>query len=172
MKSCGYETGLEVALNLVNAVISTVHNKILAFALELEKQDILGDGMTFTKEEKMAASNITYSIHVEKMEGSQIQQGTTNSTQNYTQTTDLTGIGAFVETLLPAIGKIDSSVEREQIRSDLETIRNQIKAPTPKLGIIRECLTSVKTTLEGAAGNVIAAQFLPLIPTLLASIIN
>ena len=167
--SSGFEPGLEIAVNLIYGIISTVRDKILEFSLELEKQGILGEGMTFTPKEKMAASNISYSINIENMTGSQLQQGTTGSTQTYTQSADLSGISAFVEKLLPAIGELSNPTDRDQLQSDLETIRSQLKAPTPKTGMIRECLNSVKTVLEGAAGNV-AATYLPLLPALLASI--
>lgn len=165
----GFEPGLEVAVNLIHGIISTVRDKILEFSLELEKQGILGEGLTFTQQEKMAANNITYSINIENMTGSQLQQGTTGSTQTYTQTADLSAISAFVEKLLPAIGELSNPTDRNQLQSDLETIRSQLKAPTPKTGMIRECLNSVKTVLEGTAGN-LAATYLPLLPALLASI--
>lgn len=167
--SSGFEPGLEIAVNLIYGIISTVRDKILEFSLELEKQGILGEGMTFTPKEKMAASNISYSINIENMTGSQLQQGTTGSTQTYAQSADFSGISAFVEKLLPAIGELSNPTDRDQLQSDLETIRSQLKAPTPKTGMIRECLNSVKTVLEGAAGNV-AATYLPLLPALLASI--
>jgi len=166
----GFEPGLEIAVNLIHGIISTVRDKILEFSLELEKQGILGEGLTFTQQEKMAANNITYnSINIENMTGSQLQQGTTSSNQAYTQSTDLSGISAFVEALLPAVSELRNSADRDQLQSDLETIRSLLKAPTPKTGMIRECLTSVKTVLEGTAGN-LAATYLPMLPALLASI--
>lgn len=164
-----FEPALEIGVSIIHGVIATVRNKILDFALELERQGILGEGMTFTPKEKTAAGNVYYNTNIENMTGSQLQQGTTASTQTYTQTADLSGISAFVEKLLPAIGELSNPTDRNQIQSDLETIRSQLKAPKPKTGMIRECLNSVKTVLEGAAGNV-AAEYLPLLPALLASI--
>ena len=41
--------------------------------------------------------------------------------------------------------------------SDIETIESQIKSPRPKSTIIKECLASIRTILEGAAGSMIAA---------------
>ncbi|WP_449439714.1 AbiTii domain-containing protein [Pseudomonas migulae] len=165
----GYEPALEVAITAIHNVVAQVRNKILDFALELEKQGILGEGMTFTPKEKMAAGNVYYNTNIENMTGSQFQQGTTGSTQSYTQTADLSGISAFVEKLLPAIGELSNPTDRDQLQSDLETIRSQLKAPAPKTGMIRECLSSIKTVLEGTAGN-LTATYLPLLPALIASI--
>lgn len=169
-RGSGFEPALEVAVNLIDGVIATVRNKILDFTLELERQGILGEGMTFTPKEKKAANSITYNVNIEYMTGSQLQQGTTGSTQTYkAQSTDLSAVAEFVERLLPNIGELSDATDREQIQSDLETIRSQLKAPTPKTGMIRECLNSVRTVLEGTTGN-LAATYLPLLPALLASI--
>lgn len=161
---------LEIPLNLIDRIVSSVRNRIVDFAVELEAQGILGEDATFTREEKLVASQNNYNITIGTMNGSQIQQATNGSTQTYNQTTDLEGLSTFVESLLPVIGQLNSSVEREQLRSDLETVRSQITAPTPRFGIIRESLHSVRTILEGAAGNVLAAQYLPLLAPLLAGL--
>jgi hypothetical protein len=162
---------LEIPITLIDRIVSSVRNKILTVALELEGQGIMGEGMTFTKEEKLTASQNNYSITIGTMNGSQIQQATTGSTQSYTQSADIDGISAFVEKLLPSIDLLHNNhTDREQIRSDLETIRSLIKAPSPRFSMIRECLHSVKAILEGASGNLLAAQCLQLLPPLIASI--
>lgn len=164
-----FEPSLEVPANLIEGVVASVRNRILDFALDLERQGILGEGMSFTKQEKLVASQIHYNVNVENMHGSQIQQGTTNSSQSYSQALDLPGLSALVEKMLPAIGAIANPNDRSQIESDLETIRSQLKSPNPRIGIIRASLESAKTVLEGAAGN-IAAEYLPLLMPLLAAL--
>ncbi|MFJ2428487.1 hypothetical protein [Pseudomonas sp. NPDC087804] len=164
------EPWLAVEKSSVHRIVASVRTKILDFALDLEQQGVLGDGMTFTKDEKERASSFTYNINIEKMTDSQIQQGTTNSTQNYHRPVDLSDISAFVEKLMPVINELKSDTDRAQIQSDLEAIRTLIKAPKPKTAMIRECLGSVKTILEGAAGSILASEYLPLIGPLIASI--
>lgn len=164
-----FEPALEVGVSVINGIIDKVRNKILDFALELERQGILGEGLTFSQAEKMTASSITYNVNIENMTGSQLQQGTTSSTQTYNaQGADLSAVAEFVERLLPAIGELSDATDRDQMQSDLETIRSQLNAPKPKTGMIRECMLSVKSVLEGTAGN-LAATYLPPLTALLAS---
>ncbi|WP_051066017.1 hypothetical protein [Pseudomonas fluorescens] len=164
-----FEPFLEVQPSLIKGVVGAVRDRILVFALDLERQGILGEGMSFTKQEKNAASHIHYNLNVENMHGSQIQQGTTSSTQTYGQALDLPGLSVLIEKILPALGAIENSDDRSQIESDLETIRSQIKAPRPRVGIIRESLESVKAIIEGTTGN-LAAEYLPLLVPLLAAL--
>jgi hypothetical protein len=107
-------------------------------------------------------------IHVEHMIGSQIQQGANQSSQVLTYNTkDIEAILKFVADLksqLPEL-KLDSETEAE-VDSDISTIESQVKSPRPKFTVIKECLLSIRTVLEGIAGNAIAAILLQQIGTL------
>jgi hypothetical protein len=98
-------------------------------------------------------------IHVEQMIGSQIQQGTNQSSQVLTYSTnDIEAIAKFVADLkarLPDL-KLDAETQAEA-ESDTETIESQIKSPRPKHAIIKECLLSLRKVLESAAGGAIGA---------------
>jgi hypothetical protein len=53
---------LMVSRATLYGVIDAVRNAILKWSLKLESDKILGDGLTFTKEEQQRASTITYNI--------------------------------------------------------------------------------------------------------------
>jgi len=108
-------------------------------------------------------------IHVEQMIGSQIQQGTNQSTQalNYSSN-DLEVINKFIADLkgqLPEL-KLDAETQAE-VEADVETIKAQVKSPCPKHVIIRESLLSLRRILEGVAGSAIAALLVQQIVALL-----
>jgi hypothetical protein len=94
-------------------------------------------------------------IHVDQMIGSQIQQGTNQSSQVLTYSAnDFEAITKFVATLKGQLSdlKLDAETQAE-VKSDVETIETQIKSPRPKHSIINECLLSLRRILEGAAGS-------------------
>ncbi|HPN32570.1 MAG TPA: hypothetical protein PKY81_16580 [bacterium] len=64
-------------------IISAVRNVILKWALNLEKDGIIGDDIEFTENEKEAAAKIVYNInnYIGTMTNSQLQQNTKNSKQ-------------------------------------------------------------------------------------------
>ena len=62
--------------------------------------------------------------------------------------------------------KLDEEIQAEVV-SDIVTIESQAKSPRPKSTVIKECLSSIKTVLEGIAGNVIAALLMQQIGVLL-----
>jgi hypothetical protein len=102
---------------------------------------------------------INYFIQVEQMVGSQIQQGTNQSSQVLTYgNNDIEGVRKFIADLKSQLPELKLSPEiQAEVESDIATLESQIKSPRPKSAVIKECLSSVRTVLEGIAGNVIAA---------------
>lgn len=110
-----------------------------------------------------------YNMQVENMIGSQIQQGTNHSSQVLTYSNnDIGAIHKLIADLrshLPEL-KLSPNIQ-EEVDADITTLESQTKSPRPKSTIIKECLLSIKTILEGIAGNVIAAMLLQQIGNLL-----
>jgi hypothetical protein len=101
-------------------------------------------------------------IHVERMIGSQIQQGTNESAQIFSYSnTDLEEVRKFIDDMRNHLNDLGLDSENQaQAKSDIETIDAQIKSPRPKSIILGECLKSLRTILEGALGSLIAAGLL------------
>lgn len=81
---------LHIALNQVYNVIEQVRNKILDWAITLEENGIIGEGLQFTPEEKEkalnspAVFNYTNNFYAD-VKDTQIQQDTKSSNQNSNQ---------------------------------------------------------------------------------------
>lgn len=101
-------------------------------------------------------------IQIKNMTGSQIQQGTQQSNQTVTHSTnDLEAILSFANELKGKLSELELDDEtQEEVKADIATIESQAGSPRPKYAIIKECLASIRIVLEGAAGNVIAAALL------------
>ncbi|WP_411566423.1 hypothetical protein ACLIN3_08725 [Pseudomonas orientalis] len=111
--------------------------------------------------------NTTNTINVGSMQNSQIQQDTENSTQKIEQNSYEADLNNFLESFIRDITKIQDQATARALLADAETIKTQNNAPTPKKGIIKECLLSIKNILEGTAGSVLAT-YIPVILPLIA----
>ncbi len=109
-------------------------------------------------------------LNVQQMYGSQIQQGTSHSSQSQTlQAGDLKAIREFIGQLKQQLSTIGLSGDAlQEATSDIATVEAQLASTKPKPGILRESLTSIRTILEGAASNVVASGLASQITTLLA----
>jgi len=111
------------------------------------------------------AANI---INIHHMEGSQIQQSTTDSVQNLRiRNLNLEEIASLIKVLREGMSEINLREEDlRELESDVATIETQLKSSKPKNGIIQECIVSLRKVLEGAAGSTIAAKVLEMLTSL------
>jgi hypothetical protein len=102
-------------------------------------------------------ARVTHSINVKHMHGSVIQQGTSHSPVTISldaKSADFRALVQDIKTKIPAL-ELDQ-LSKDQLVSDVATIEAQIASPVPKRSIITECLSSARTILEIAAGDVAA----------------
>ncbi len=151
----------------VKGVIDAVRNILLEWTLKLEKDDILGEGMTFSKEEKQTATLTTFNI--ENMIDSQIQQGNQNSTQQIIQIDiDFETVKNFISEVEKNFSELEvDSISKSDLKADIDTIKSQLCSSNPKSSIRKECLSSMRTILEGAVGGAISSGLLNQIGALL-----
>ena len=94
-------------------------------------------------------------IHIENMTNSAIQQGTSSSIKttdfNIDKSDDLKRIISGLENIKEQI-TIDRLVFEELV-SEIDTLKSQAKSPKPKNIIVTESLKTIRSVLEGVAGN-------------------
>lgn len=151
----------------VQGIIEKVRSRVLEWALDLETKGVLGEGMTFSQEEKQMVQQQHY--HFGDVSGSQIQIGSNGSNQTQNQSgSDMAALSALIELLHDAIqqGRVAGEV-RDELQAELATLQAQAASPKPKWAVIKATAGSIKAVLENAAGGVIAAQALPYLTALL-----
>jgi hypothetical protein len=105
-------------------------------------------------------------LHVQSMVGSQIQQGSSSSTQTQSQSitqNDLNEIGVLLSSIKQNLTEIgltgDANTDAE---AEIQTIEAQLRSSKPKSAILRESFKTLRNLIEGVASNAVAAGVLPL----------
>jgi len=167
------QPSLHVPYTEIIGILDSVRNNLLQWALELEQKGVIGEGMTFSKEEKTAATQVTYQItnNIGNMTHSQLQQHSAGASQELNQALDLAALATIIEALRSGLHELplDASARAEYL-AELNTLESQSASPKPKTAILSESLKSVRTILEGAAGNLLASDLLHRINSLIQSI--
>lgn len=152
-------------------ILDVVRTRILKWALQLEKDGILGENMSFTESEKQVANNITYNIttHIGEISHSQIQQATHSSSQNVLQVElDLDKVNSFVTVLRAEIDKLELNLaQKTELKERIGEIETELESEKPRNLIIKHALISVRNILEGAAGGIIGAKLLEMLAPLI-----
>lgn len=157
------EFTLFVPLSRLSRIVDSVRNAVLNWALELEDNGILGDGLSFSESEKEAAAQNSYNINnfFGDVSSSNLQQASGHASRQHIETTISTeSAGKIAQILRDNLSALEvNEEERSEIDSDLQTIEVQLNSPKPKSSIIKESFKSIRSVLEGASGGV-AAQVL------------
>ncbi|MBY0498926.1 MAG: hypothetical protein K2P74_04810 [Nitrosomonas sp.] len=164
------EPTLFVPQTEITKILEAVRNNILEWSLELESKGILGEGMSFSSKEKIAASEHHYIItnNIGSMQNSQFQQSSPNAIQVLKINNNLTELVQLLRDIQESINKLDLSPSSiEELQAEISTIESQAKSPKPKNKILSEALISIRTILEGATGNVLASGFLDKVTSML-----
>ncbi len=144
-------------------ILNVVRNTVLNWSLQLEKEGILGEGMSFSKKEKQIADKATYQItnYIGSMQNSQLQQDSSGAIQKLNIGINIDDLLAFITKLNKSIDKLDlEENEKQKLITEIGTIENQANSPKPKQKIIFQSLKTLRTILEGVAGNIVAAGLL------------
>lgn len=166
MKSINYFESPPVLIvpeSQLHGIIDTVRTTIIEWALRLEEEGIMGENLSFSDEDRKAASHIV--INVGSMSNSQIQADTSRSQQSLTTLSiDTNTITDFIEKVRLSMSELRLNTnESDELISELNTLEAQVKSPKPKINIIHETMKSVRTILEGAAGKITANGLIKII---------
>lgn len=141
---------------------------VLEWALALEKQGVHGENMTFTPADRQVATQVTNNlINNGVMHSPQIQQGSSGG-QHIQLSPDLQALAALMSQILAHLSELGSRASEAE--ADARTVLAQLNSGKPKEGVVRECLESLKSILEGAGGAWVATEILPRMTPYLANI--
>lgn len=146
----------------VQGIVEAVRNQILKWALDLEAKGVVGEGMTFTAQEREAAHQVTnITNNIGSISNSQLQQASPHASQQQTIQTNTPELLALVEMLSKASLHELSDDETGELRAEIATLRAQVQSPKPKTTVVHEGLKSVRAILERAAGSMLTSEVLP-----------
>ena len=161
-KGFGFETEIALFADKTSLVkiVDSVRNIILNWTLKLEKDGILGKGLSFSKEEKETANKTAQNINYffGTVDSPMIQQGTIESQQTIiNKDIDLNNLRSFIRLIKNNLNDIDLEPDtKQEAIADITTLESQASSPNPKKNIIKESLSSLKKIFEGASGAIAA----------------
>jgi len=161
------ECGLHFSSSQITTVLDFVRNKVLDWSIGLEKQGILGSGLTFNKKQKQEAESVTNNIYGGNVGvlGAVSGDMSGNSFTANTGDISITEISNLVSQIKEMIPVLPSEIA-DQIPPSLFQLEELVKTNSPDKGKIQNALTSLKAILEGASGNLAATGIISAIAAL------
>ena len=162
-KNVNYNTDFKVFIekSQLKSIVEIVRNIVLDWSLKLEEDGIMGEGMTFTEEEKSEANVKNYTVNnfLGDISHSQIMQNGVNSTQ------EINSKGANMDEIVKLVEMIMQNVENLQLSHEnvlkIQNIANNIeenaRSDKKDSSLIKEGFKSIKSILESATSGLITS---------------
>ena len=154
---------LILARSSLASILDAVRNKVLDWSLKLQIDGILGEGMSFRPEEKATVSGKgdTYNVgsigsFAGNLGGQVAGDVTGNATQNVEQ--ELGKVAALVDQLKLYHTQVGLNAHQEaELGKQVNALDEEVRLAKPKAKVVDCLLKSLKATMEGASGNLIAS---------------
>lgn len=154
-------------------IIDKVRNIVLDWTLRLEEDVIMGEASSLTGMEKQKTSvqepiKQEYTFHFHgNASGIQFQQNSPNSTQTMNNGVDVGQIADLIAKIKENLDQTGLSEEQQSVvESEVETVTAELVSAQPQPTVIQKSLQSIKATLEGAGGNLVASGLMFMIDKL------
>ncbi len=164
-KSAGFEVDIRRFLDGASyrGIVDAVRNQILDWAMSLEEAGVVGEGNTFTSEEKVSAKS-SPSFHFEHVANVTVIGDVTgqarvaieqNAPFSGEQLDALPRLLDEIEFLKDKLGAEDAQLG--MLDTHLREIREEISVAEPDTGKARRAIKSIMKIAEAAAGGIIAS---------------
>jgi hypothetical protein len=145
------------------SILDTVRDKVLDWSLKLQTDGITGEGMSFRPEERATVSDKgdTYNIGTIGNFGGNIGgkvRGNVIGTATQNVSRELEKVAALVRQLRQYEGEMGLDVsDQAEVSRHVDAVESELSKRKPKTEVIGGLLKTIRTTMEGAAGNLIAS---------------
>jgi hypothetical protein len=145
------------------SILDAVRTRVLDWSLSLQSAGIMGEGMSFRPEEqaKVSGKGDTYNIgSIGNFAGNLGGQVDGNVSGTSTQNTgpELDKVAILVAQLRQYQGEMGLGPRQQaEVSRTVDAIDEELRGAKPKPSTIGGLLKSIKSTMEGAAGNLIAS---------------
>ena len=145
-------------------ILDFVRNKVLDWAIEMERNAVIGEGLSFDDQEVESAKTVMTTFNIGKIDNFAGNMGTGNKSGDISLTTqDISKIkGALckIREAAPDLMKVGAS---SQLPETIDAVIVEADRDTPDSGRLRSLTQDVRSALAGAAGNLTAEGALALV---------
>jgi len=153
------------------SIVDRVRDLILDWSIKMEAQGIVGDGLSFTTEEKTQAKRSMTTIHIGSIENFAGNLGADQVAGDVTLTpeakTDLLALANELETSFDHL--VAMGANERHFRVALDVFKAETIVDSPSNSKIKSLLEDIRSALAGATGNLLAEGAKSMIGTALRS---
>ncbi|RGP39262.1 hypothetical protein [Pseudotabrizicola alkalilacus] len=145
-------------------ILEFVRNMVLDWAIEMERNGVLGEGFSFDDREVESAQSVMTTFNIGRIDNFAGNMGTGNISGDISLTTrDVTEIKETLRKLREAVPGLVEAGASDTLPDTIDAVIIEAEKQTPDVGKLRNLTQDVRSALAGAAGNLAAEGALALV---------
>lgn len=154
----------------VVGIIDSVRNKILDWAIELEKTGIKGSDVSFSAEEKSLAEQPNVTMHIGSIGNFVGNLGVGNKAGDINAAIEAAAVESLIEQIRQNFTQLVSlGIDNKRLEDSLQKIEIALGEHRPDQGRLRSLLVDLRAIVTGAAGNLVASGAIQMINQILGT---
>ena len=145
-------------------ILDYVRNKVLDWAIEMERIGVVGEGLSFDDQEVKNANSVMTTFNIGNIDNFTGNLGTGNSSGDISLTAHkITEIKENLLKLREAVPSLVEAGAQASIRNSIDAAIEEVGNDIPDRGKLRRLSQDIRSALAGAAGNLTAEGALALV---------
>jgi fructose-specific phosphotransferase system component IIB len=145
-------------------ILDFVRNKVLDWAIEMERNGVVGEGLSFDEQEVESAKIVMTTFNIGKIDNFAGNMGTGNASGDISLTThNVTKIKEALHKLQEFAHSLVEAGASDTLPDTIDAIIVEVDKDAPDTGKLRNLTQDVRSALAGAAGNLTAEGALVLV---------
>lgn len=145
-------------------ILNFVRNKVLDWAIEMECNGVVGEGLSFDDQELESAKTVMTTFNIGKIDNFSGNMGAGNSSGDISLTVDdITEIRETLTKLREAVSVLVQAGASDRLPDVIDAAILEADKDAPDAGKLRSLADDVRSTLAGAAGNLTAEGAIALV---------
>lgn len=155
---------VQVPRSGVVGILDFVRNKVLDWAIEMERNGVLGEGFSFDDHEVESAQTVMTTFNIGKIDNFAGNMGAGNVSGDISLTAyDVNEIKNTLHKLRQAVPDLVAAGASDTLPDTIDAVIIEAEKKAPDSGKLRNLTQDVRSALAGAAGNLTAEGALALI---------
>lgn len=138
-------------------ILDAVRNRVLDWSIEMERQGVLGEGMTFNTHEREAARMAMNTYNIGSIGNFAGNLGAGNSSENITlKVNDVLEVRALIDQLASGVETLLAGGASQRFANAISDMQREVSNPVPDRRRLAGYATDARAALSGAAGSMLA----------------
>lgn len=155
---------IKIPRGAVIGVLDAVRNRVLEWSIEMERQGVLGEGMTFNTIEREAARSAMNTYNIGTISNFAGNMGSDNTSGNISlRSNDISDVKLLVDQISAELPRLMECGAGKDLPVLVDAMNIEIQSHQPDTRKMQGLVGDMRAALSGAAGNMLATGALSIL---------